>query len=144
MTKIPSLLLEELRHTPRKSNFPQLPRPRTFSPGSIFSRSCWRRPGSRRCAYVLSNSCNLAQSRKGAFSAASTPYFASKYSLESSCRDLQDLHAFAPLRPQYFRKKSSNFFAFLAKFTHVRNNVIEFCSEFDDILPEFRKYLRKC
>ena len=35
-----------------------------------------------------------------------------KYSLESSWRDLQDLHAFAPLRPEYFRKFSSNFFAF--------------------------------
>ena len=46
--------------SPRLGNcaeqFPQLPRPRTFSPWSIFSRaswSCWRRPGSRRCAYVF-------------------------------------------------------------------------------------------
>ena len=38
-----------------------------------------------------------------------------KYSLESSWQDLQDVHAFAPLRPQYFRKKSSNFFAFFCK-----------------------------
>ena len=29
--------------------------------------------------------------------------------------DLQDLHAFAPLRPQYFRNFSSNFFAFFGK-----------------------------
>ena len=36
--------------------------------------------------------------------------FASKYSSESSWRDLQDLHAFAPLRPQYFSKFSSKFF----------------------------------
>ena len=34
------------------------------------------------------------------------------YSLESSWRDLQDLHAFAPLRPQYFSKTSSIFWAF--------------------------------
>ena len=69
-----------------------LPRPRTFSPWSISCRpswSCWRKPGSSRCAYVLSNSCNLAilnQSRKGSFSSVSTPSFASKleYSLESS------------------------------------------------------------
>ena len=31
-----------------------------------------------------------------------------------------------------------------AKFTHVRKIVIDFCSEFDDILSEFRKYFRKC
>ena len=52
---------------------------------------------------------------QGSFSSASTPNFARKYSLESSWRDLQDLHAFAPLRPQYFRKKSSNVFAFFGK-----------------------------
>ena len=34
------------------------------------------------------------------------------FGLESSWRDLQDLHAFAPLRPQYFSKFSSNFLAF--------------------------------
>ena len=43
------------------------------------------------------------QTLRGSFSAVSTPIFASKYSLESSRRDLQDLHAFAPLGPQYFR-----------------------------------------
>ena len=32
----------------------------------------------------------LSQSRRGSFSAVSTPYFASKYSLESSCRDLHN------------------------------------------------------
>ena len=107
--------------------YPQLRRPRTFSPWSIFSRpswSCWRRSGPRRCANVLSNSCNSAilqfcnfailnQSRKGSFSPVSTPNFASKYSLESSWRELQDAHAFAPLRSQYFRKCSSNFFKIL-------------------------------
>ena len=33
-----------------------------------------------------------------------------KYSLESSWRDLQDLHTFAPLRSQNFSQKSSTFF----------------------------------
>ena len=41
--------------------------------------------------------------------------FARKYSLERSWRDLQDFHAFAPLRPQCFRIFSSNFFAFFDK-----------------------------
>ena len=54
----------------------------------------------------------LNQTLRGSFSAVSKPNFASKYSLESSWRDLQDLHAFAPLRPQYFSKFSSNFLAF--------------------------------
>ena len=31
-----------------------------------------------------------------------------------------------------------------AKFTHFRKKFIEFCSEVDEILSEFRKYFRKC
>ena len=58
------------------------------------------------------NMWKLNQTLRGSFSAVSKPNFASKYSLESSWRDLQDLHAFAPLRPQYFSKFSSNFLAF--------------------------------
>ena len=55
------------------------------------------------------------QTLQGSFSAVSTPHFARKYSLESSWRDLQDLHAFAPLRLQYFRNISSKLFAFYGK-----------------------------
>ena len=43
-----------------------------------------------------------------------------------------------------FRQTFSHFSANFAKFTHVREIVIEFCSEFDKILSEFRKYFRKC
>ena len=50
------------------------------------------------------------QTLRGSFSAVSTPIFASKYSLESSWRDLQDLHTSAPLRSQNFSQKSSTFF----------------------------------
>ena len=50
------------------------------------------------------------QTSRGSFSAVSTPIFARKYSLESSWRDLQDSHTFAPLRLQNFSQKSSNFF----------------------------------
>ena len=92
------------------------------------------------------------QTLKGRLSAVSTPNFARKYSLESSWRDLQDLiiHAFAPLRPQYFRKISSNFFAFFgkisnfSKFRYFRILFIDFCSDFYEILSEFRRYFRKC
>ena len=34
---------------------------------------------------------------------------------DSSRRDLQDLHAFAPPKPQYFRTFSSNIFALFGK-----------------------------
>ena len=49
----------------------------------------------------------------GSFSAVSKPIFASKYSFESSWRDLQDLHAFAPLSIKKISQISSNFFALL-------------------------------
>ena len=51
----------------------------------------------------------------GSFSAVSKPIFASKYSLESSWRDLQDLHSFAPLRPQQFSKISSQSLAIFSQ-----------------------------
>ena len=66
------------------------------------------------------------QTLRGSFSAVSTPIFASKYSLESSWRDLQDLHTFAPLRSQNFSQKSSTFFR-------------EWKNEF---LPEFIYFLK--
>ena len=47
---------------------------------------------------------------RGSFSSVSTPFFASKYSLESSWRHLQDVHTFAPLRSRNFSRKSSTFF----------------------------------
>ena len=31
-----------------------------------------------------------------------------------------------------------------AKFTHFRKMFIDFCSEFDELLSEFRRYFRKC
>ena len=52
------------------------------------------------------------QTLRGSFSAVSKPDFASKYSLESSWRYLQGLHAFAPLSIQNVSQSSSNFFAF--------------------------------
>ena len=83
--------------------------------------------------YVGSNSTTKVSkylTLNGSFSAVSKPNFARKYSLElaicskrrlrkgtweSSCRDLQDLHAFGPLGPQYSRKCSSNFFRIFGK-----------------------------
>ena len=85
----------------------------------LFAGSTARRKTSEQCAFSFPNcDCPPFTDRnrpRVSFSAVSTPKFASKYSLESSCRDLQDVHAFAPLRPHYSRKFSSNFSAFFGK-----------------------------
>ena len=54
-----------------------------------------------------------SETLEGSFSAVSTPMFATKYSFCSIFRDLQDLHSFALLRIQKFRKSSSNDLQFL-------------------------------
>ena len=51
---------------------------------------------------IESHSLKIRWTLRGSFSAVSTPIFASEDSLESSWWDPQDLHTFAPLRPQYF------------------------------------------
>ena len=53
------------------------------------------------------------QTLRGSFSAVSKPNFASKYSFESCWRDLQDVHAVAPLSIQKVSQISSNVFACL-------------------------------
>ena len=74
----------------------------------------------------------------GSFSAASTPIFASKYSLESSWRDLQDLHTFAPLRSQHYSQKSSTFFReWMNEFPIYFIFCVEFCNFFFECLMNF-------
>ena len=89
------------------------------------------------------NMWKLNQTLRGPFSAVSKPNFASKYSLESSWRDLQDLHAFAPLRPQYFSKFSSNFLAFskldMLKSSIFSNFVVIF-ADFHEIWSDFLRF----
>ena len=81
------------------------------------------------------------------FSAVSTPIFASKYSLESSWRDLQDFHIFAPLRSQNFSQKSSTVFSRMNnEFPIFFISGVEFCSFlriFDEILSGFRDKFQK-
>ena len=45
-----------------------------------------------------------------------------------------------------FRQFFSHFLANFAKckFINFRKKIIEFCSEFDEVLSEFRKYFREC
>ena len=83
----------------------------------------------------------------GSFSSVSTLNFATEDSLESSWRDLQDLHAFAPLRPQRFLKIVSFFRIFGQHFQtkfnkrYVSTFPIEFRADFDEIYSEFRRML---
>ena len=68
--------------------------------------------------------------------------------LESSWRDLQDLHAFAPLRPQYFSKSSSNILAFstLEMLTSLQcfSNFVVIFFDFDEMFSDFLRFSRKC
>ena len=83
----------------------------------------------------------------GSFSAVSTSIFTSKYSLESSWRDLQDLHTFAPLRSQNFSQTSSTFFSRLNNWiSDFLNFFLEFCiflRIFDEFFSGFRAKFQK-
>ena len=100
-------------------------------------------PGSRAAAN-LERARAQKQTLQGPFSAVSKPIFARKYSLESSWRDLHDLHAFAPLRPQYFRKFSSRILAFFHKisnniFNSQAQTISDHSTNFCKILPKNAK-----
>ena len=81
------------------------------------------------------------QSFDGPFSAVSTPPIARVGAFFQDFRDLQDLHAFAPLRIQNFNKISFFFFSFFPKkillffleFAIFRANFDENFSEFHEI-----------
>ena len=76
---------------------------RYLSPG------VWVGRGYRRYQQILNVS----------LSATSKPIFASKHSLESFCRVLKYVRAFAPLRPQHFNKLCSNLFALFFIFQKI-------------------------
>ena len=60
------------------------------------------------CCQILPNFAKLCQTFEGSLSAVSKPMFASKYSFESSCRDLQDFHTSAPFESNLKTKKSAS------------------------------------
>ena len=77
------------------------------------------------------------ETSRGAFSAVPKPIFASKYSLESSWRDLQDLHSFAPLRPENVSEFSSRIVLIFQRFSR-KSTGYQQCSS------EFHRLTRKC
>ena len=73
---------------------------------------------------------NICKFLAGSFSAVSKRNFARKYAFDSIFQDLQDLHPFAPLQSQNFRKKSvwknSNFREISAKKLQMSQNLQNF------------------
>ena len=61
-----------------------------------------RTPGARATCNFFAKFCKFLA---GSFSAVSTRNFARKYAFDSIFQALQDLHPFAPLQSQNFRKK---------------------------------------
>ena len=86
------------------------------------------------------------KNKNGPFSSIWTATIARVGSFFSIFREQQDLQSFAPLRPQKFRKKSSDFFARMKfSFSFLQNsmNFIIFLLNFDEILSEFHEELRE-
>ena len=92
-------------------------RSRSERRGRRLSSPASRRPSSRTTTTTTStpgpkrrdtNIYGIPYPYSDSFSAVSKPNFASKYSLESSRRDLHDLHFFATLQSQQFSRFSSN------------------------------------
>ena len=62
--------------------------------------------GLAKLANFARNNCKICKFWAGSFSAVSKRIFARKYAFDSIFQALQDLHPFAPLQSQNFRKKS--------------------------------------
>jgi len=96
---------------------------------------------------VKSQGWRIKRTLRGSFSAVSKPKFATKYSLDSSWRDLQDLHAFAPLRPHYFSKNSPKCLAFarleMLKRLQFVSNFVAIFADFNEICLDFRENAEK-
>ena len=87
------------------------------------------------------------QTLRGSFSAVSTPIFASKYSLESSRRDLHNALLCTVLQSQNFSQKSSSFFRdwiLNFRFFHFLRRILHFFCEFlMNFCPDFATNSRK-
>ena len=64
-----------------------------------------RGPIFRKCIFEKCIFRKFCKFLAGSFSAVSKRNFATKYAFDSIFQDLQDVHTFAPLRSQKFRKK---------------------------------------
>ena len=89
--------------------------------------------------YPKVSTSNFWQTLRGPFSDVSTPKFASKYSFESSWRDLQNLQTFAPLRIQNFSWISSTFFACWQLYSQFFTKRLIVCN----CCPKFTNFYKK-
>ena len=93
------------RPRPRGPRAPSASRSGGFAgqarPRSSFSKMHFSKCIFRKC--IFRKFCNFLA---GPFSAVSKRNFARKYAFDSICQAPQDLHTFAPLQSQNFRKKS--------------------------------------
>ena len=77
------------------------------------------------------------QTLQCSFSSVSTPPIARVGAFFSIFHDLQDIHAFAPLQTQNFRKILSFFFEILQKILKILQNFGQILLDFHEISPEF-------
>ena len=75
---------------------------------------------------------------QGSFSAGSKPIFATKYSLESSRRDLQNALLCTALHFHFFQKIAKFFANFYRDFARFCQNIAIFLPKFCNILTKFR------
>ena len=90
------------------------------------------RPKSRRPEAVSEDIILTFHVREGSFSAASTATIARNGAFFRIFRDLQDFHAFAPLRTQHFKKihhLCQNLTKFLNKFPDFCKKSVDFCEK---------------
>ena len=89
----------------------------------------------------------LNKTWRSSFSAVSTPIFASKYSLESSRRDLHNALLCTVLQSQNFSQKSSSFFRdWITEFANFFICFVKFCifsANFWWFFPGFRAKFQK-
>ena len=87
------------------------------------------------------------QTLQGSFSAVSKPNFASKHSLESSCRDLHNALLCTVFQSQNFSQKLSTFFRDWINefpiFSFFSSNFAFFCEFFMNFFPDFAPNSRK-
>ena len=79
----------------------------------------------------------MQQPCHGPFSAVSTLPIARVGAFFSIFHDLQDIHAFAPLQTQNFRKILPFFFEILQKILKILQNFGQILLDFHEISPEF-------
>ena len=81
----------------------------------------------------VSPACLLRQTLESSVSAVSTPSICNEILIFQHFPDLQNLHTFAPLKPQNCRKKSSKRFAIFSEFSRKKHFSINFANGYAQV-----------